>query len=487
MSMNRREFLQGTIATGLLLPNLPFCGSEQEKEFNVVMLMSDEHNPKYSSVYGHPFVQTPNLERMAKKGVVFENAYCPSPLCMPSRSSVMSGLYNHETRCYSNCTLFLDDFPNYGAVLAEQGVHTVYVGKADVYRKIEEMGFSEVYHGWNRGVPGDESIERKPLFIRKGAGKDRAKGWGPRENPHRKDRLMVDTAVEWLKTKGVQMKKPFVLWANILPPHFPHFTDPKYWEMYEGKGDFPKYGPDEESAKHPYAVDLRTHFETDQIQGEDVLRLRQGYYGCVSFVDEMIGKILDALEETGLEKNTIFIYTSDHGEMLGKFGMWWKCSMFEDSLQVPVVACGPGFEKGLRVRTPITTLDVQAGFFHATQRKRPSNWKGESLQTLQKEAPNRYVFSEYHGHGTRGSSFMVRKDGWKFIWNSDAPHQLFNLNEDPEELKNLIKEDLSTAPAIARELNDYLYSICDPVAETQKAEEKIQRQLAELRRMGKIA
>lgn len=483
MAMNRREFLQGTIATGLALSNLPFYETEQ-REYNVVVLMSDEHNPKYSSVYGHPFVQTPNMERIARNGVVFENAYCPSPLCLPSRSSVMSGLYNHETQCYSNCTLFLDDFPNYGAVLSKQGVYTVYIGKADVYRKIEEMGFSEVIHGWNRETPGDTAIQRKPLYIRKGEGQNRAKGWGPSENAHRKDRLMVDTAIEWLKTKGTKLDKPFVMWANVLAPHFPHFTEPMFWEMYQGKGDYLQYGADQPSARHPYAVDLRTHFETDQIQGENIVGLRQGYYGCVSFVDTMIGKILDTLEETGLNKNTIFIYTSDHGEMLGKFGMWWKCSMFEDSVRVPLLVCGPEFEKGLRIRTPVNTLDMQASLFHATKRERPHNWRGIALQRLQKENSYRYVFSEYHGHGTRGSSFMIRKGEWKFIWNSDAPHQLFNLEEDSEELNNIITDGLESAPAIARELNDYLHSICDPVAETQKAEIKIQKQLEEIKRLG---
>lgn len=482
MLMNRRKFLQGTIATGLLLPHLSFCEPGQEG-FNVVMLMSDEHNPKYSSVYGHPFVQTPNMERMAKRGVVYENAYCPAPLCLPSRSSVMSGLYNHETQCYSNCTLFLDDFPNYGNLLAKQGVHTVYIGKADVYRPIKQMGFSEVYHGWDRGKNGDLAIQRKPLYIRKGEGLKRAKGWGPKENAHKNDRLMVDTAVDWLKTKGTQVNKPFVLCVNVLAPHFPHYAEPEFWEMYKGKGDVPKWGPDEPSAKHPYAEDLQRHFETDQIQGDDVIGLRQGYYACVSFVDAMIGKILDTLEQTGLDKNTVFFYTSDHGEMLGKFGMWWKCSMFEDSLRVPVLACGPGFEQGVRVRTPITTLDMQAGMFHATNRNRPSNWKGMALQKIKEDDRERYVFSEYHGHGTRGSSFMVRKGGWKLIWNSDAPYQLFNLDEDPEELNNLMKDDFESAPKIASELRDYLYSICDPVVETQKAEAKIQRQLEESGRM----
>lgn len=486
ISINRREFLQGLIASGLVFPNLPLYQTEQES-FNVVILMSDEHNPKYSSVYGHPFIQTPNMERIAREGVVFENAYCPSPLCMPSRSSFMSGLYNHETQCYSNCTLFLDEFPNYGQVLSQQGVYTAYFGKADVYRRIEELGFNETVLGKNRGMPGDICIERKPLYIRKGSS-TRSKEWGLRWNAWQNDFRVVDKAIAWLKYKASKMQKTFVTCINIEAPHFPHYARQEFWNMYdESKGDLPRYGPEQPSAQHPYAVDLRRHFETDSFQVDNIKGLRRGYYACVSYVDSVIGQILDTLEETGLKERTVFIYTSDHGEMLGKFGMWWKCSMFEDSARVPVLACGPGFGKGLRISAPITLLDVQSSLFHATKCEQPENRKGSPLQELKVSDKERFAFAEYHGHGTRGSSFMVRKGVWKFVWNSDAPHQLFNLDEDPEELNNLMKNSFSNSPEIARELYDYLYSICDPVAETQNAEAKIQKQLEKARKMGYIS
>ncbi len=486
VSLTRREFLQGIITSGLLLPNLPFYQTEQEA-YNVVLLMSDEHNPKYSSVYGHPFIQTPNMERIAHEGVVFENAYCPSPLCMPSRSSVMSGLYNHETQCYSNCTLFLDEFPDYGQVLSQQGVYTVYFGKADVYRKVEDLGFNEVVLGINRGTPGDICIERKPLYIRKDSS-TRSKEWGLRENAWQHDIQVVDKAIAWLKDKAPQLQHTFVACINIEAPHFPHYARHEFWDMYgDNKGDLPRYGSEQPSAQHPYAVDLRRHFETDSFPIDDIKGLRRGYYACVSYVDSVIGQILDALEETGLKERTVFIYTSDHGEMLGKFGMWWKCSMFEDSARVPVLACGPGFGKGLRISAPITLLDAQSALFHATKRKRPGNWNGSPLQELTGRDKERFAFSEYHGHGARGSSFMVRKGGWKWVWNSDAPHQLFNLDEDPEELHDLMKDDFSNSPGIVRELRDYLYSICDPIVETQKAEAKIQKQLKEARKMGYIS
>ena len=113
---------------------------------NVVLLMSDEHNPRYSSVYGHPFVSTPNLDRLAGRGTVFENAYCPSPLCVPSRSAFMTGRYVHEIQRYNNCKIIESREPGYGAVLAEQGVHTTWIGgAANLYRDPGHLGFSEMH------------------------------------------------------------------------------------------------------------------------------------------------------------------------------------------------------------------------------------------------------------------------------------------------------------------------------------------------------
>ncbi|MCX8065600.1 MAG: sulfatase-like hydrolase/transferase [Candidatus Hydrogenedentes bacterium] len=475
--MIRRDFLKGTVATTVyyLLNNKGWSKNSIQDKTNVVLIMSDEHNPLYSSVYGHPFVQTPNMERMAQDGVVFENAYCPSPLCLPSRSSFMSGLYPHEHQCYSNSTLLLDEFPGYGEMLSKQGVYTTYIGKADVYKNIEEMKFNEVILGWNRKKPGDTFISRKPLCIREESDK-REKMWGPIPNAHKEDINVIDTAVNWLKQKGGVLTQPFFLAVNISVPHFPLYAPPALWEIYNGKGDLPRYGKEQPTAHHPYSVDLRRFFQTDLYLTQNIIGLRQGYYACVTFTDQLIGKILDALEETKLKHHTVVIYTSDHGEMLGKFGLWWKCSLLEDASRIPLIVMGPGFEKNRRVYAPVTLLDVQATLFRTFSVERPSYWHGDPLQDIQYQEPNRFIFTEYHGHGIRGSSFMVRKGEWKLIWNSDAPHQLFNLAEDPNELNNLFHQE-SNAPIIYWELKDYLFSICDPRVETQRAETKISKQL----------
>lgn len=473
--ITRRGFLQSA-STGMAYAAL--AGTAQRADgvaprHNVVVLMSDEHNPKYTSLHGHPLLETPNLERLAARGVLFENGYCPSPLCLPSRSAFMSGRRVHDIQCYNNCNAIPHEYPAYGNVLREQGVHTVHAGKTDVYRPTAELGFSEMIRAHDRTPPGDLNIRRDPLAVREGDGKRRAQGWGPRENAWAGDRATADASLAWLRERG-PATQPFTLCVNIIAPHFPHYATPDLWQRYAAGADLPAHGPDEASAKHPYALDLRRHFETDTFTEEQIRGLRRGYLGCVAFVDGVIGRFLDALDATGLADNTVFIYASDHGEMLGKFGMWWKCSLYEDSARVPILAAGPGFDRGRRVRTPVDLHDVQAAIFAATQTQRPAEWVGAPLQALQHAQEDRVLFTEYHGHGVRGSGYCIRRGEWKLIWCAEAPHLLFNLAEDPEELNNLAKK----APDVFRELEACLYAVCDPVKENARAAAFIARQLA---------
>ena len=144
--------------------------------------------------------------------------------------------------------------------------------------------------------------------------------------------------------------------------------------------------------------------------------------------------LLASLEEKGFIDNTLVAYTSDHGEMLGKFGMWWKCSLLDDSARVPLVVAGPGFKQGSRVKTPVELHDLRASLFHATGCTRPAGWRGNPLQEITKDNPGHVAFSEYHGHGTRGSAFMIRRGRWKYIYNNGAPNQLFDMDADPEDM-----------------------------------------------------
>ncbi|CAG7623106.1 Choline-sulfatase [Paenibacillus solanacearum] len=448
---------------------------------NSIVFMSDEHNPRYSAVYGHPFLHTPNLERLAAEGTVYENAYCPSPLCSPSRSAFMAGLRVHELQTYSNCNVGLrTDFPTYGKVLRDQGVHTAHFGKTHVYDAGQRLGFSEIHHSKDQKKPGDTNFSRKPLAIRKDAAQ-RADGYGVKETAFDGDLKVINDALQWLREVAPTLEQPWCLTINVLNPHFPQWNTQDYWDLYPEGGDLPRYGKEEASANHPYARDLRAHFETDLFTEEQVRGLRRGYLGNVAFIDDQIGRLLDVLQENGLKDSTNVIYTSDHGEMLGKFGMWWKCSLYEDSVRVPCIAAGPDFAKGKRVETPVDTHDVQASLFYSAGAARPEHWAGEPLQTVSEQDEDRVVFSEYHGHGTRSGAYLIRKGDWKLIYYAEAPHQLFHLRNDPEELNNVF----ASYPEKAAELEEELRRICSPEQEDARAHQFQQEQLRQLRESDK--
>jgi choline-sulfatase len=439
---------------------------------NVLIVMSDEHNPKVSSVYGHRRVATPNMERLASEGTTYDAAYSPSPLCAPARSSFMTGLPVHRTQVYNNCNVIPFDYPSYGGVLADKGVHTVYIGKTDAHTTWDRLGFVETLLPGDRQTPGDVNFCRDPLAIRTD-GEHRASTYGPRADAFRKDLAVVDTAIDWLRSTAPTVATPWTLTVNILAPHFPHYATPDLWDAYAAAADLPGQGVEAESAKHPYAMDLRRHFQADVFTEAQVRGQRQGYLARVDFVDRQLGRLLDNLEANGLRDDTIVIYTSDHGEMLGRFGLWWKSAMYDDAARVPLIAAGPGFAAGARSATAVTLLDVQAALFRATGAERPAEWWGSPLQDIPLEDPERVAMSEYHGHGTRSGTFLIRKGAWKLLYHAAAPHQLFDLMADPEELANRYEAEPEVAAALEAELRQR----CDPETEFARAHAFERRQL----------
>lgn len=471
-TLSRRELLVSAAGAGAVLAlGSRARGDAAPRRPNVLVFKADEHNSFISSVYGHPFVRTPQMERLARMGTVYENAYCPSPLCCPSRSSYMSGRRAHDIRVYGNWLAAPLDLPSYGAVLAAAGIHTVHMGWCDSFAAPERLGFSEMY-GYGLRDPGDLDICRDPVAVRADASR-RQRGYGVRPDPFRADREYVDGAVDWIRAQGARLDRPWTLELNVMPPHFPHFATQRLWDMYEGYADLPEHSFDCEPARHPFARDLQDHFGTREFTEESVRGLRRGYYACVSWTDAMLGRVLDALAETGQHENTVVAYTSDHGEMLGKYGLWWKSSLYEDSARIPMIVAGPGFAAGSRVRTPVEQHDLQAAMFRALGVERPAGWLGTPLQAIAPDDRERVAFSEYHGHGTRGSSYLVRRGQWKYLHHCGAEAQLFDLESPEGELRNLAKDK----PDMARAMRERLRAVCDPERENEAAAEAIRAQL----------
>ena len=431
---------------------------------NTVLVISDEHNPFQSSVYGHPVVRTPNMEQLAEDGTIFRNAYCPSPLCMPSRSAFFTGRRVHDIGVYNNCRIGLNtNLSNYGGVLSGQGVYTAYAGKVHVYDDPENLGFDALLVPGDIAYPGDTMFRRRPLSIRDQADR-RAAAWGPKEGSLSRDEDIATRAVRWIQSVAPSIDRPWVLTVSFVKPHFPHHVSQDYWSMYE-RGDLPAHGIDEETARHPYAADLRRHFQTTDFTEEQVRGHRRGYWACVSHIDRQIGRIVETLEKSRLGERTNVIYTADHGEMLGEFGMWWKGSLYEDSARIPCIAAGPDFTRGHTVETPVDLHDVRAALFASAGTPQPGGWLGSALQQIPNQDEKRIVFSEYHGHGTRSGAFMVRQGQWKLIHYSEGPDQLFDLESDPDELINRLEEESEIAKKLYREL----HTICSPDEENSRA------------------
>jgi choline-sulfatase len=287
------------------------------------------------------------------------------------------------------------------------------------------------------------------------------------------DDKKIDTAINWINTKGVELNEPWYLEVNLYAPHYPHLVTDQMWEHYKDHADLPEYGPEAQTSQHPYMQDFKKHFETESFSEENTRGLRRGYYGCVTQIDDQIGRVVEALKASGQFDNTVIIYTSDHGEMLGKFGLWWKGVLLEDSVRVPLIIAGPGFDKNKRFKSCVDQLDLQATLFDVFRVPMPSARQGRSLLNRDEDYDSAVVFAEYQGHGVRGSSFMIRCGDFKYIWYHQAPAQLFNLKNDPNELYNLAEQE----PDKVQAMNQILYTYCDPQKEQKKSEAYIQQQL----------
>ena len=440
---------------------------------NVIVFMSDEHNPRYGSPYGHDFIQTPNMQLLADMGTLFENAYCPSPLCVPSRSAFLSGRRVHQVGAYGNNRIGIPVETNgIGKVLKGMGVYSVFIGKTHAYRPIGELGFTEILlPSGDTDQAFDAAQERQPLAVRVGSARREAM-YGPRDQPWGKDEDYVDAAVSWLLDTANTVDQPWVLYVNLLKPHFPHFCYEELWDLYADHADLPSYSADTETGQHAYSQDLREHFELSGFSEEHIRGQRRGYYACVTFIDRQIGRIMAALQQSDLTDTTNLIYTSDHGEMLGKFGLWWKCNLLEDAARIPCIAAGPDFTHR-SVTTPVDLHDVQASVLTLTGAEMPADRLGIPLQDVSDQDDERVVFSEYHGHGTRAGSFMVRQGSWKLIHHFAAEDQLFDLQADPHELSNVA----SSEPERMYALMSVLRGICDPNQVQDAAEAAWHKQL----------
>ncbi|WP_439590575.1 sulfatase-like hydrolase/transferase [Hydrogenophaga sp.] len=444
---------------------------------NVIVIMSDEHNPKVMGCSGHAIVSTPHLDALAARGTRFTSAYTTSPVCVPARAAFAVGKYIHQIGFWDNADAYDGSVPSWHHGLRERGHRVVSIGKLHFNLTGEDHGFSEEQVPMHiLGGKGDLMGLVREDLPRRGGAKKMAAMAGPGESSYTLyDRDICSRAQIWLRENADQSHdKPWVLFVSFVAPHFPLTAPPEHYYRYFNKRlPMPKLYAPQERTQHPYLDDYRKSFCYDDYfeSTEDVHRALSGYFGLVSFMDEHVGKIVRVLDEMGLTDSTDVIYTSDHGDNLGARGLWGKSTMYEEIAGVPMICAGPSFPSGQVVATPVSHVDAFPTIVEAAGESfaaMSDDHPGHSLADIARGAtPERTVLSEYHGMGSSTAAFMIRVGTYKYVHYVKYPPQLFDLARDPDELN-----DLSRDPAmvgVLAECRSKLEALLDPVDVDQRA------------------
>ncbi len=441
---------------------------------NVLFLMSDEHTREVLGCYGNQKVQTPNMDLLAASGTRFDNAYTPSPVCVSARASLATGRWVHETGSWCSAEPYTGSQPGWGHGLIANGHRVVSIGKLHYRSKRDANGFDREYMpmhvlnelGWVKG------LLRDPLPSYDEGTRELSAQLGAGDTAYtRYDRRICNVTCDWIERHGLEQRQPWVLFVSFVSPHYPLQAPQAFHDLYSsadvGTSRSPHAQPSHSVLREMYRFyDYDRHF-TDS----SALEARIGYYGLCSFIDHLLGRVLETLENCGLMSSTRIIYTSDHGELLGNHGMWTKMLMYEESAGIPLIISGPGIPAGKCVTTPVSLVDCYPTIVEsvgATVEREEASRPGHSLVALAHGAqPERTILSEYHDGGAPTGYFMVRRDEWKYVHYVGAEAQLFNLRDDPFE-----ENDLGRDPGhrgVRSDCEAELRSILDPDAVNRQA------------------
>jgi choline-sulfatase len=451
---------------------------------NLLILLSDEHNKRMLGVSGHSHVQTPNLDKLANQGTLFENAYCNSPICVPSRAILATGRYNAEIGYWDNANPYDGKIPSWGHRAVQGNCDAVSIGKLHFLDDQAPTGFSEQINPLNvvGGVGDLLGLIREELPVRKGAA-NMAKDVGSGETTYSNyDKQIAEDAKKWILNRK-KTDKPWVLFVSFVCPHFPLIAPEEFYNMYpENEVPWPLLYKDEERSQHPYYKAMRACMNYDDYFDEEkVKKATSAYFGLCSFLDHNIGTVLSALDNSEFSNDTNILYTSDHGDALGMRGMWGKSTMFEESAGVPMILKGPEIPISKKIKTPVSLVDIFPTVIDSlklSKNKKDDDLPGKSLLEIANEEDNyeRIVLSEYHAAASPVGAFMLRKGKYKYVYFAEGySPQLFNIDEDQYE-ENDLALDVSYK-SILDNFHNELKKICDPEDVNARAKKEQQEKI----------
>ncbi len=429
---------------------------------NLLVIMTDEHNASVTGCYGNEIVRTPHLDGLAGRGITFDACYCNSPLCVPSRQSFTGGKYVSRIGTWNNHTVLPPDAPSLPRVMNEAGYESVLCGKQH-YEQGNYYGFNALVGRYKDKDGNDREFPFNTHGGMNGKGGRRApddlsdKGLSSRFSEKElrvgddsgvlfRDALVTRETVRFLQERG-RGDKPFFLFTGYLAPHFPLIVPEAYWLPYKDNVPMPEIPPGHLESQPLNYRHHRAGFGTTNVPDEIVKRAREIYYGMTQWVDEEIGKVLQALENSAAGDNTVVIYTSDHGENLGEHGLWWKNTMYEQAARVPLIVSWPARWTGGQRRTQACSLvDLVQTIAALGGAETPGDWDGDSLLPWlddPKAGWKDQAVVEYYSHPIASGFSMIRQGPWKYVYHT-APgegfgpeRELYDLQSDPGEFRNL--------------------------------------------------
>ncbi|HEX2526815.1 MAG TPA: choline-sulfatase [Geminicoccus sp.] len=415
---------------------------------DILLFQVDQLAVRWLPMHGHPVVQAPTLMRLAEAGVLFENNYCNAPLCSPSRFSMLTGALPSRIGAYDNAADFPADLPTIAHYLRAAGYRTVLSGKThfcgpDQLHGFEKRLTTDIYpsdYGW---TPDWEQPEVRPSWYHNMVNV-RDAGTAFRTNQLDYDEEVVQAARREIYDAARDNDgRPMFMMVSLTHPHDPYVQRPEFADRYDLAAiDLPAISaaavpldPHSARLRHVSAMD---EFE---ITEDMVRRARRSYYASITYVDEQLRLILRALEETGRAERTVIVFTSDHGDMLGERGLWYKMSWFDPSSKVPLLVHAPFLFGPRHVPEVVSLVDVLPTLIDISETgpRHAAPLDGRSLMPHLTGSSDGHdeAIGEYLAEGAIAPLFMIRRNRWKFVSSLPDPDQLYDVAADPHEQFNL--------------------------------------------------
>src|SRR4051812_36626207 len=421
------------------------------KRLNVLLLQADQLAAAFLPAYGNRVVKSPNIDALSENGVTFDSFYCASPLCAPSRFTMMAGASVSRIGAYDNAAEFASEVPTFAHYLRAAGYQTSLSGKMhfcgpDQLHGFEERLTTDIYpadFGW---TPDWRRFDERPPWYHTMDSAIQAGACTPR-NQIAFDADTVFAAKQKLFdiARGKD-ERPFFMVVSMTHPHDPYVVPTPYWNRYrDDEIDMPRV-PDLAGNEDPHATRLRHVIGLNIAKPTDanIRAARRAYYGAISYVDDQIGTLVSTLGEAQLDRNTVIMVIADHGDMLGERGLWYKMNFYEPACRIPLIVHAPGRFSPRRVAGSASLLDLLPTFAalgnHGREPSYAAPIDGRSLLPAlqgQSDGVRDEVIGEYLAEGAVAPIVMIRRGRHKFVHSPVDPDQLYDVAADPDERVNL--------------------------------------------------